>query len=103
MTEQQPYLPGMEPQQNPIPKSAVMVIREGASTGEVFPDMDTLKKANLESGTFEVWRYGGQFTVEEVPSRVRTRFHSAHTKPGAGKPKARKAKKAKGGDNGGTA
>ena len=88
MTEPtQPYLPGIEPAYvgdqattEAMPKSAVMVIRDGAPA-EVFPDMKALKEADLVAGEYEVWRYGGQFTVEEVPARVRTSFKSAISRP----------------------
>ena len=110
MTEPtQPYLPGIEPAYvgdqattEAMPKSAVMVIRDGAPA-EVFPDMKALKEADLVAGEYEVWRYGGQFTVEEVPARVRTSFKSAISRPHKAERKPRKAKKAKGDTNGSAA
>lgn len=101
MTDQ-PYLPGTEPVTDLMPKSAIMVIRNGQPS-EVFPDMAALKLADLLPGDYKVWRYGGIHTVEQLPARTRTRFKSAHSKPhGPRKPRApRKPRTAMKGANSG--
>lgn len=104
MTDQ-PYLPasGMAPDVGPIPKSAVMVLAADGGTTETFPDMKALKEADLPAGSYELWRFGGTFTVEALPARVRTRFQSAHSKPRGEKSPRKPKRKPKGGDNGSAA
>ena len=54
----------------------VMVIDDSGAS-ETFKSMDDLKGASLKPGIYEVWRFGGMFTVEELPARSRVKFESA--------------------------
>lgn len=87
----QPALPGMEP----AAQHKVMIVNEHG-VQDTFADMKALKEAELTPGKYEVWRFGGNFTVEVVPARARTRFESAVKRPHSGPKKPRKARKAKG-------
>jgi len=105
MSNDQMELPGTEIGTNRYapPNPKILVMRAGEEMHEAFQSMEDLRASDLKPGQYELWRFGGTFTVEEVPARTRTSFQSAITRAPR-KPRADKGskRKAKGGTGNGT-
>lgn len=85
MTEPYAYSPGDQPT---LFQQPMLLLRHAGSVTvlKTYATKDELEADELEPGRYEVWRFGGTFTVEVVPQRTRAKFESAVKRPRASDP-----------------